>query len=83
MTTFGATAPGLGAGTIRVGRLGPRELVRIGAGGLLSRRLRSTLTAVGIAIGIAAMVAVLGISDASRASLPSGQRRLQSLQGVG
>jgi putative ABC transport system permease protein len=43
--------------------------VRIAFRGLASRRLRSALTAVGIAIGIAAMVAVLAISDASRASL--------------
>jgi putative ABC transport system permease protein len=56
---------------IRVGRLGLGDLVRIGAGGLTSRRLRSSLTALGIAIGIAAMVAVLGISEASRASLLS------------
>jgi putative ABC transport system permease protein len=49
--------------------LGPFELVRIGGRGLRSRRLRSSLTTLGIAIGIAAMVAVLGISEASRASL--------------
>ncbi len=54
---------------VAIGRLGPLDLVRIAAGGLRSRRLRSSLTALGIAIGIAAMVAVLGISEASRASL--------------
>jgi putative ABC transport system permease protein len=64
------------AHALRVGRLGPSDLVRIGAGGLTSRRLRSGLTAVGIAIGIAAMVAVLGISEASRASLLSVLDRL-------
>ena len=48
---------------------GPLELARIAGRGLGSRRLRSALTAAGIAIGIAAMVAVLAISDASRASL--------------
>ena len=48
---------------------GTLELLRIGARGVASRRLRSTLTAAGIAIGIAAMVAVLAISDSSRASL--------------
>jgi putative ABC transport system permease protein len=64
-------AGAVGVGTIRVGRLGMGDLVRIGAGGLTSRRLRSSLTALGIAIGIAAMVAVLGISEASRASLLS------------
>ena len=48
---------------------GPIEVGRIALRGLRARRLRSALTAVGIAIGIAAMVAVLAISDASRASL--------------
>jgi putative ABC transport system permease protein len=48
---------------------GPLEVARIAGRGIRSRRLRSALTAVGIAIGIAAMVAVLAISDASRASL--------------
>ena len=48
---------------------GPLEVGRIALRGLGGRRLRSALTAVGIAIGIAAMVAVLAISDASRASL--------------
>jgi putative ABC transport system permease protein len=37
--------------------------------GLRSRRLRSALSAVGVAIGIAAMVAVLGVSASSRADL--------------
>jgi putative ABC transport system permease protein len=55
---------------------GTMELLRIGARGVASRRLRSTLTAVGIAIGIAAMVAVLAISDSSRASLLSVLDRL-------
>ena len=50
-------------------RPGPIEVGRIALRGLGGRRLRSALTAVGIAIGIAAMVAVLAISDASRASL--------------
>jgi putative ABC transport system permease protein len=52
------------------------ELVRIGARGVGSRRLRSTLTALGIAVGIAAMVAVLAISDSSRASLLASLDRL-------
>jgi putative ABC transport system permease protein len=52
------------------------ELFRIGARGVGSRRLRSGLTAIGIAIGIAAMVAVLAISDSSRASLLASLDRL-------
>lgn len=60
----------------RAGGPGPLELMRIGARGLGGRRLRSVLTAAGIAIGIAAMVAVLAISDSSRASLLSVLDRL-------
>jgi putative ABC transport system permease protein len=54
---------------VRAGRLGALDVIRIGTRGLGSRRLRSALTALGIAIGIAAMLAVLGISEASRGSL--------------
>ena len=53
----------------RPGGPGPLELIGIGARGLGLRKLRSILTALGIAIGIAAMVAVLTISESSRASL--------------
>ena len=48
----------------------------IGTVGLRARRLRSALTAAGIAIGIAAMVAVLGISESSRAELLASLDRL-------
>jgi putative ABC transport system permease protein len=44
--------------------------------GLRARKLRSFLTAAGIAIGIAAMVAVLAISESSRADLLSSLDRL-------
>lgn len=50
-------------------RLLPRDALRVGAVGLRTRRTRATLSALGIAIGIASMVAVLGISDSSRADL--------------
>src|SRR4029450_994950 len=50
-------------------RLLPADLVRVGAVGLRTRRLRAALSALGIAIGIASMVAVLGLSDSSRAAL--------------
>jgi putative ABC transport system permease protein len=43
--------------------------VRVGSVGLRTRPVRVILSAVGIAIGIAAMVAVLGISASSRAGL--------------
>jgi len=45
------------------------DVLRTGSIGLRTRRLRAVLSAVGIAIGIASMVAVLGISESSRADL--------------
>ncbi len=50
-------------------QLHPRDLVGVAAIGLRTRRLRAALSALGIAIGIAALVAVLGISQSSRADL--------------
>jgi len=50
-------------------RLRPSDLVGVAGAGLRTRRLRTALSALGIAIGIAAMVAVLGISESSRADL--------------
>jgi putative ABC transport system permease protein len=44
-------------------------VVRVGGAGLRARPLRVVLSALGIAIGIAAMVAVVGISTSSRAEL--------------
>ncbi len=46
-----------------------RDLLALAGGGLRARRLRSILSAAGIALGIAAMVAVLGISASSRTNL--------------
>jgi putative ABC transport system permease protein len=57
-------------------RLGWRDLVAVGWHGLGSRRLRTGLTALGIAIGIAAIVAVVGISESSRANLLASLDRL-------
>lgn len=54
---------------LRPARLRPRDVVRVGAVGLRTRPLRAFLSALGIAIGIAAMVAVVGISSSSRADL--------------
>jgi putative ABC transport system permease protein len=50
-------------------RLGGLDVLRVGVSGLRARPLRLVLSALGIAIGIAAMVAVLGISGSSRAAL--------------
>jgi putative ABC transport system permease protein len=45
------------------------DLLAVGSIGLRTRRLRAALSALGIAIGIASMVAVLGISASSQADL--------------
>jgi putative ABC transport system permease protein len=50
--------------------------VRVGSIGLRTRRLRAVLSALGIAIGIAAMVAVLAISESSKADLLATLDRL-------
>jgi putative ABC transport system permease protein len=47
----------------------PIDIVRLAAYGLGARPLRAVLSALGIAIGIAAMLAVVGISTSSRAQL--------------
>lgn len=46
-----------------------RDIIATGAVGLRANRLRAALTALGIAIGIAATVAVVGISASSKADL--------------
>lgn len=50
-------------------RLLPRDVLAVGTVGLRTRKLRTALTATGIAIGIAALVAVMGISSSSQADL--------------
>ncbi len=50
-------------------RLARGDVLRVGALGLVSRKLRAGLSVLGIAIGIAALVAVLGISESSRSDL--------------
>jgi putative ABC transport system permease protein len=60
----------------RPGRLRLSDLIRLGGYGLRSRPLRAVLSALGIAIGIAAMVAVVGISASSHADL---DRQLKEL----
>ncbi len=57
------------AAAIPRSRLLPADIVRVASVGLRTRRLRAALSALGVAIGIAAMVAVLGISDSSKAGL--------------
>ena len=50
-------------------RLQPSDLTRLSTVGLRTRKLRSGLSALGIAIGVAAIVAVLGLSASSQAGL--------------
>jgi putative ABC transport system permease protein len=50
-------------------RLRPADLGRVASVGLRTRRMRATLSALGIAIGVAAIVAVLGLSSSSQAGL--------------
>jgi putative ABC transport system permease protein len=50
-------------------RLRATDVARLGTTGLRARPLRAVLSALGIAIGIAAMIAVVGISASSRAHL--------------
>ncbi|MFD5554944.1 ABC transporter permease [Streptomyces sp. NPDC127068] len=50
-------------------RLSAGDVLKVGAVGLRTRPLRAFLSALGIAIGIAAMVGVVGISSSSRAGL--------------
>jgi putative ABC transport system permease protein len=57
-------------------KLAPSDVLRVGAVGLGARKLRAALSALGIAIGIAAMVAVLAISESSKADLLSSLDRL-------
>lgn len=54
---------------IELTRVGWRDAVDLGLIGVRTRPARAVLTAVGIAVGVAALVAVLGISDSSRARL--------------
>jgi putative ABC transport system permease protein len=50
-------------------RLRPIDLLRLATVGLRTRKLRAGLSALGIAIGIASIVAVLGLSSSSQAGL--------------
>jgi putative ABC transport system permease protein len=50
-------------------RLLPADIARVGAVGLRTKPLRTALSALGIAIGIAAMICVVGVASSSRESL--------------
>ncbi len=59
-------APGRGPAAAR---LRAADLARLATVGLRTRKLRAALSALGIAIGVAAIVAVLGLSSSSAAAL--------------
>ncbi|MGW6457821.1 ABC transporter permease [Streptomyces sp. NPDC055078] len=61
---------------LKPARLSLRDILRVGAVGLRARRARVVLSALGIAIGIATMVAVVGLSESSRAGLMAQLDRL-------
>ncbi|RLL67952.1 ABC transporter permease [Streptomyces sp. Z26] len=70
---------GAGTGTrprLVAARLSPRDVLHVGSGGLRSRPLRVVLSALGIAIGIATMISVIGVSASSEEQL---MRRLDQL----
>lgn len=57
-------------------RLSPGDVLRTGSAGLRTRPLRVVLSAFGIAIGIATMISVVGISASSKADV---ERQLEKL----
>ncbi|MEV8306883.1 ABC transporter permease [Streptomyces flavidovirens] len=61
---------------LRAARLGPRDVLHVGSAGLRSRPVRVVLSALGIAIGIATMISVVGISASSKAQLMQRLDRL-------
>ena len=65
--TAAAAAPGPGAPA--AARLRLADLARLASVGLRTRTLRAALSALGITIGVAAIVAVLGLSASSSAGL--------------
>src|SRR5664279_4362638 len=71
MTIVTATSPRRSEASYEIGVSKVRfvELLRAGLGSLGQRPVRTALSALGVTIGIAAMVAVLGLSESSRADL--------------
>jgi putative ABC transport system permease protein len=57
------------SGDLVPAKLRPADLALVASVGLRTRRMRAGLSALGIAIGVAAIVAVLGLSSSSQAGL--------------
>jgi putative ABC transport system permease protein len=64
-----ATPDARASARITTSRLAFGDLARVASVGLRTRRMRAALSALGIAIGVAAIVAVLGLSSSSQAGL--------------
>ncbi len=70
MTALETLEPSRGRGDLpRPSHLRPADVLAVGSVGMRTRRLRTALTALGIAIGIASLVAVMGISSSSHKDL--------------
>jgi putative ABC transport system permease protein len=72
----GAGGEARGAMSATAGRLQLKDGLRVASVGVRSRRLRAALSALGIAIGTAAIVGVLGLSSSSQAGLIAEINRL-------
>ena len=70
------TGPAIPAAVPSAARLRPQDLAGLASVGLRTRKLRAALSALGIAIGVAAIVAVLGLSQSSAAGLNAEIARL-------
>lgn len=58
-----------GTAALGTSRFRLRDVLSVGSSGLRTRKLRTALSALGVTIGIGAMVGVLGLSASSRAGL--------------
>jgi putative ABC transport system permease protein len=70
------TGPSRWAATPPAARLRPGDLAAVASTGLRTRKLRAALSATGIAIGVAAIVAVLGLAASAKAALLAEIARL-------
>lgn len=76
LTPMDGAAKGEAPGSASGGRLRLKDGLRVASVGLRARPLRAALSALGIAIGTAAIVAVLGLSSSSQAGLIAELDRL-------
>ena len=76
MTIVAAPTPPTAAPPPAPARLRPADMARLATVGLRTRKVRASLSALGIAIGVAAITAVLGLSASSQAGLLAEIARL-------